>query len=65
LRKQGRNVVLGYGVHLAVDAGSEMPLAVIVESANVNEKKISTRLLHKALRCKRKMECGRGFSVFQ
>jgi len=56
LRKQGRNVILGYGVHLAVDTRSEMPLAVIVESANVNEKKISTRLLHKALRGKRRMK---------
>jgi transposase len=46
-------VTLGYGVHLAVDAGSEMPLTVVVESANVNEKKISTKLLRKALRRKR------------
>ena len=36
LRKQGRNVVLGYGVHLAVDTTSEMPLGVTVEPANVN-----------------------------
>jgi len=50
LRKQGRNVVLGYGVHLAVDAGSEMPLAVTVEPANVNEKKVAPRLLYKALK---------------
>ena len=56
LRKQGRNVVLGYGVHLAVDTRSEMPLAVIVEPANVNEKKISTGLLFKALRGKRKVK---------
>ncbi len=41
LRKQGRNMVLGYDVHLAVDAGSEMPLAVTVEPANMNEKKIA------------------------
>ncbi len=34
LRKQGRNVILGYGVHLAMDTGSEMPLTVIVEPAN-------------------------------
>lgn len=33
-------MVLGYSIHLAVDARSEMPLAVIVESANVNEKRI-------------------------
>ncbi len=49
LRKQGRNVTLGYGVHLAVDAGSEMPLVAIVKPANVNEKKLSTSLLHKSL----------------
>lgn len=55
LRKQGRNIVLGYGVHLATDAGSEMPLAAIVEPANANEKKIETRLLHEALRRRRKM----------
>jgi len=54
LRKQGRNVTLGYGVHLAVDAGSEMPLAAIVEPANVNEKKIAASLLRKVLRGKRR-----------
>lgn len=47
LRRQGRNVVLGFGVHLAVDTKSEMPLAVIVEPANVNEKKISIPLLRR------------------
>ncbi|MBS7622226.1 transposase [Candidatus Bathyarchaeota archaeon] len=50
LRKQARNVVLGYGVHLAVDAGSEMPLAVTVEPANVNEKKAAPLLLYKAMK---------------
>jgi len=50
LRKQGRNVVLGYGVHLAVDAGSEMLLAVTVEPANVNEKKAAPPLLYKAMK---------------
>jgi len=50
LRKQGRNVVLGYGVHLAVDASSEMPLAVTVEPANVNEKKVAPPLLHKVMK---------------
>jgi len=54
LRKQGRNVVLGYGVHLAVDAGSEMPLAVTVEPANMNEKKVAPHLLHKTLKKKHK-----------
>jgi len=56
LRKQGRNVVLGYGVHLAVDSKSEMPLAAIVESANVNEKKISIPLLRKARKHRRKVK---------
>ena len=56
LRKQGRNVVLGYGVHLAVDAGSEMPFTVMVGSANVNEKRISTPLLHKARKRSRKVK---------
>jgi len=55
LRKQGRNVVLGYGVHLAVDAGSEMPVAALVEPANVNEKKISIPLLRKARKHRRKV----------
>ena len=54
LRKRGRNVTLGYGVHLAVDAGSEMPLTVIVEPANVNEKKVASNLLHKATRKKKR-----------
>ncbi|MCX6659454.1 MAG: transposase [Candidatus Bathyarchaeota archaeon] len=52
LRKQGRNVILGYGIHLAVDTISEMPLAVTIEPANVNEKKVAPRLLHKALKKK-------------
>jgi len=45
-------VTLGYGVHLAADAESEMPLAVLVEPANVNEKKIATKLFHEARRRK-------------
>jgi len=52
LRKQGRNVILGYGIHLAVDTTSEMPLAVTVEPANVNEKKVASHLLHKAFKKK-------------
>jgi len=56
LRKQGRNVTLGYGVHLAVDTGSEMPLAAIVEPANVNEKKVASSLLRKATRHKRRVK---------
>jgi len=56
LRKQGRNVVLGYGVHLAVDTGSEMPLATIVEPANANEKKIAIKLFHEARKRKSKVK---------
>jgi transposase len=55
LRKQGRNVTLGYGVHLAVDTCSEMPSAVMVEPANVNEKKTAPKLLSKAVKRQRKV----------
>ena len=48
-------MVLGYGVHLAVDTKSELPLAAIVESANVNEKKLAAKLLRKTLRRKREV----------
>jgi hypothetical protein len=54
LRKQGGTVTLGYGVHLAADVKSEMPIAVTVESANVNEKKAAPTLLKKAIRRGRK-----------
>jgi hypothetical protein len=54
LRKQGGNVTLGYGVHLAVDTSSEMPMAAIVEPANVNEKKAAPTLLKKTIRRRRK-----------
>jgi hypothetical protein len=54
LRKQGGNVTLGYGVHLAVDAKSEMPLGVVVEPANMNEKKAAPTLLKKLIRRGRK-----------
>jgi transposase len=39
---------LGYRLHLAVDARSEMPVAMIVASANENEKKHSIKLFEKA-----------------
>ena len=39
---------LGYRLHLAVDARSEMPVAMIVASANENEKKHSLKLFEKA-----------------
>ena len=54
LRKQGGNVTLGYGVHLAADVKSEMPLAVVVEPANVNEKKAAPTLLKKTIKRRRK-----------
>jgi transposase len=54
LRKQGGNVTLGYGIHLAVDTKSEMPLAAIVEPANVNEKKPAPTLLKKTIKRGRK-----------
>jgi len=54
LRKQGGTVTLGYGVHLAVDTKSEMPLGVVVEPANMNEKKATPTLLKKTIRRRRK-----------
>jgi transposase len=54
LRKQGGNVTLGYGVHLAVDTKSEMPLAAVVEPANMNEKKAAPTLLKKTIKRRRK-----------
>lgn len=39
---------LGYRLHLAVDVKSELPVAMIVVSANENEKKHSIRLFKKA-----------------
>ena len=41
---------LGYRLHLAVDARSEMPVAMTVASANENEKKHSGSLFEKASR---------------
>jgi transposase len=40
---------LGYRLHLAVDVKSELPVAMIVVSANENEKKHSLSLFEKAL----------------
>jgi hypothetical protein len=39
---------LGYRLHLAVDARSELPVAMTVASANENEKKHSLKLFEKA-----------------
>jgi len=54
LRKQGGNVTLGYGVHLAADTKSEMPLGVVVEPANTNEKKAAPTLLKQTIKRRRK-----------
>jgi IS5 family transposase len=40
---------LGYKLHLAVDADSELPLAVIAAPANENEKKHAPKLIEKAI----------------
>jgi len=45
LRKEGRKVTLGYGVHLAVDVVKGLVIGFIVAPANRNEKRISPRLL--------------------
>ncbi len=39
---------------MAVDTSSEIPLTVIAESANMNEKKIAAPLLRKAVKHKKK-----------
>jgi transposase len=48
--RNGKTYELGYKLHIAVDSKSELPLAVIVASANDNEKKHAPALLEKALK---------------
>jgi IS5 family transposase len=48
--RNGKTYELGYKVHVATDAKSELPLAVIAAPANENEKKHASRLLDKALK---------------
>jgi transposase len=48
--RDGKTYGLGYKLHLAIDAKSELPLAVIVASANDNEKKHAPSLFKKALK---------------
>ena len=48
--RDGKTYDLGYKVHLAVDADSDMPLAAVVASANENEKKHTEELLLRASR---------------
>ena len=52
--RNGKTYELGYKLHLAVDARSELPLAVTVAPANDNEKKHAPELFKKALRATRK-----------
>jgi len=44
LRKEGRNVTLGYGVHLAVDAVRGLVTGFVVVPANRNEKRVLPQL---------------------
>jgi transposase len=48
--RNGKTFELGYKLHVAVDAKSELPIAVVVASANDNEKKHAPALLEKALK---------------
>ena len=47
--RNGKTYELGYKLHIAVDAKSELPLAVIAAPANDNEKKHAPALFGKAL----------------
>jgi hypothetical protein len=48
--RNGKAYELGYKLHVAVDAKSELPLAVIAASANENEKKHAPTLIREALK---------------
>ena len=48
--RDGKTYELGYKLHVAVDAKSELPLAVIAASANENEKKHAPTLIREALK---------------
>jgi len=48
--RNGKTYELGYKLHVATDAKSELPLAIIVASANENEKKHAPELFRKALK---------------
>jgi IS5 family transposase len=52
--RSGKTYELGYKLHVAVDAESELPLAIIAAPANDNEKKHAPILFEKALRATRK-----------
>jgi len=46
--RDGKTYDLGYKAHVAMDVGSDMPVAVVGASANENEKKHAEELLDKA-----------------
>jgi transposase len=48
--RNGKTFELGYKLHIAVDAKSELPLAFIAAPANDNEKKHASALLEKTLK---------------
>jgi IS5 family transposase len=48
--RNGKTFELGYKLHIAADAKSELPVAVIVAPANENEKRYSSNLFDKALK---------------
>jgi transposase len=48
--RNGKTFDLGYKLHFAVDAKSELPLALIAASANENEKKHAAALFQKVLK---------------
>ena len=48
--RNGKTYELGYKLHIATDAKSELPIAVIAASANENEKKHAPVLFQKAMR---------------
>ena len=48
--RSGKTYELGYKLHVAADAKSELPLALVAAPANENEKKHAPRLFDKALK---------------
>jgi transposase len=48
--RNGKTYELGYKIHIAADAKSELPLAIIAAAANENEKKHASVLFDKALK---------------
>ena len=48
--RNGKTYELGYKLHVAADAKSELPRAVVAASANENEKKHASALFRKALK---------------